>query len=413
MEVCGLLGEKLSHSYSPLIHSMLGEYEYKLYEKKETEVEDFIKNSSWTGINVTIPYKKTVIPFMNSLSETAIRAGSVNTVIRGKDGRLFGDNTDVRGFVELVRHSGISVEGRKTLVLGNGGAAASIIVAIEMLGAKPVIISRRGENNYNNLYLHKDAEIIVNTTPLGMYPKTGEAPLDLTAFPDCRGVFDAIYNPSRTKLLLQAEKLGIPFENGLYMLVAQAKCSSEMFTGTEVSDSETERIWKKLNSSMKNIILIGMPGCGKSTVARMIGEMTGREVIDSDAEITKKYRKKPSEIILSDGEKAFRDIECEVISEIGKLSGKVISTGGGTVVREENYNALHQNGTIVWLKRDILKLASKDRPISKKYSPEELYSVRAPLYRRFADAEVDIDEDARLSTEKVLSAVDERINGQI
>ena len=275
---CGLLGEKLPHSYSPQIHSLLGEYEYLLYEKREDELEAFIKSKEWDGLNVTIPYKKDVIKYLDSLGDTALKAGSVNTVVRRSDGTLYGDNTDVYGFIKMVEHSGISVEGKKVLVLGSGGASVAVVTALKQLNALPVIISRRGEDNYNNLEKHYDAEVIVNTTPVGMYPNVGNSPVEPEQFPHLKGVLDVIYNPSLTELLLKAQRLGIKVENGLYMLVAQAKKSSEIFTGNTINDDVIDRIYNKLNGNMKNIVLIGMPGVGKSTIAGELAAITGRTV---------------------------------------------------------------------------------------------------------------------------------------
>ncbi len=248
---CGLLGEKLPHSYSPQIHAMLGHYAYTLFEKTEDALASFLRDGEWDGINVTIPYKKKVLPYLSELSPTAEMIGSVNTIIRRADNTLFGDNTDVYGFMMMVVHSKISVENKKTLVLGSGGASASVLAALREMHAKPVVISRTGENNYQNLYLHKDAEIIVNTTPVGMYPHTGVSPLDLTGFSHLTGVLDLIYNPDRTALLLQAEELGIPCENGLYMLVAQAKRSAELFLGKNLPDGEIDRIYQALKEEKK------------------------------------------------------------------------------------------------------------------------------------------------------------------
>lgn len=246
---CGLLGEKLGHSYSPQIHGMLGGYEYQLFEVERDNLAAFLKSSEWSGLNVTIPYKKLVIPYLDSLSETAQTTGSVNTIIRKEDGTLFGDNTDVYGFMLMVSHSGIKLENKKTLVLGSGGASAAVVAALKKLGAKPVVISRSGVDNYDNIDRNSDAEAIVNTTPVGMYPNVGVSPLDISIFHGLTGVLDVIYNPARTELLLQAEKKGIPTENGLYMLVAQAKRSSELFTGRMIEASEIDRIYHILAES--------------------------------------------------------------------------------------------------------------------------------------------------------------------
>jgi len=391
MMKCGLLGRKLVHSFSPQIHGMLCDYEYELFEKEEDELKEFFKDSDWHGINVTIPYKRSVIPFLSEMSDMARRAGSVNTIIKREDGSFYGDNTDVYGFMMMVEKAGIDVKGKKALILGSGGASGAVMTALETMGAVPVIISRTGENNYSNLYLHEDARIIVNTTPVGMYPDTGKAALDLKVFPDCEGVIDIIYNPARTELLLQAEELGIPCVNGLYMLIAQAYKSAEMFAGHNIEESKIDVILDELTGSMQNIILVGMPGCGKSTMASKLGAKLGLIVKDADDEITKAVGRKPSQIITEDGEAAFRDIESEVIADLGKGSRMVIATGGGAVLRECNYRALHQNGIIVWLRRDTEKLPTGDRPLSAGHDLNAMYEKREPLYKKFADVIVDND----------------------
>lgn len=387
---CGLLGEKLGHSYSPAIHRMLGDYSYEIIEKSPEEVKEFIKSGTFDGLNVTIPYKKMVFPYMNAVSEAAREVGSINTIVRRADGTLNGYNTDVYGFRKMADKTGISLAGQKVLVLGSGGASVSVQYVLRNMGACPVVISRSGPDNYNNFEKHTDAFAIVNTTPLGMYPKNGESPVDLLDFPACKVVLDIVYNPARTALLMQAEKLGIPYENGLYMLVAQAKRASELFTDTQISDSEIDRIYGTLSRELQNIVLIGMPGCGKSTVANRLGELTGRKVMDSDAEFTKRYGRTPEEVIRTDGEETFRRMETEILRELGVLSGTILSTGGGVVTREENYPLLHQNGTIIWLQRDIETLGSEHRPISQTTGVRELYRIREPLYRRFADRIVSV-----------------------
>ena len=409
---CGLLGRSLSHSYSPQIHRELGAYPYRLFELEETEIPVFLKRADWTGINVTIPYKKTVYPYMDEVSPASRRIRSVNTVIRRPDGSLYGDITDVYGFTETVRKSGVCVSGKQTLVLGSGGASAAVCAALEALNAPYTVISRRGENNYENIDKHAGARIIVNATPVGMYPKNGEAPLDLSRFPQLEGVFDLIYNPARTALILQAGALGIPAFNGLYMLVAQAARSAELFTGGKITDETVERVYNKLAQSMRNIVLIGMPGCGKSTLGAEIAALTGREFYDSDAEITRLTGRKPSEIIRADGEAAFRDTESGVLRELGKRSACVIATGGGAVLRSENYAYLRQNGVVVWLKRELDALDDTDRPLLDRAHVRELYAVRPPLYTRFADISTEITGDADVSARRVLATINEYQEGR-
>ena len=403
---CGLLGEKLGHSYSPAIHGMLADYEYKLYERSPEDVESFVRNGEWDGLNVTIPYKKTVMPFCDQLSETAKRIGSVNTLVRRADGSIYGDNTDAYGFERLVRRSGIQVQGKKALVLGSGGASVTVCDVLQTLGAASVtVISRGGENNYDNLDRHADAQIIANTTPLGMYPNTGKAAVDLRRFPQCEGVLDVVYNPARTALMLQAEALHIPCASGLYMLVAQAKRSSELFTDTSIDDSQIDRIEHILASSMQNVVIIGMPGSGKSTVSAALGQRLGRPVQEADALIAEQAGCSIPEIFAAQGEEGFRKLETEVLAQLGKQSGAILSTGGGCVTRAENYPLLHQNGTIFWIQRDTALLPKDGRPISLRSDLNELYEKRRPQYEAFADYVIDNNGSLEETVEKILEVL--------
>lgn len=404
---CGLLGRKLGHSYSPQIHGLLGDYSYDLFEKEPEELASFLKDGDFTGINVTIPYKKDVIPYLDVLSPAAQKIGSVNTIVRRADGSLFGHNSDYFGFVSLVKHSGIAVEGKKVLVLGSGGTSNMVVTALRDLGAAPVVISRSGENNYGNLHLHSDASVIVNATPVGMYPNTGVSPIDLNRFPKLDGVLDVIYNPAKTQLLLDAESLGIPHENGLWMLVAQAKEASEYFTGKKLSDDMIARIHHKLSRQMKNIVLIGMPGCGKSTIGTLLAETLGRTFVDADAQIVQMAGKSIPEIFAQDGEDAFRQWESDALAHLGKQSGLVIATGGGCVTRQRNYPALHQNGSIVWLERDLSLLPTDGRPLSQSNRLEEMYAVRKPLYEAFADVRVANTGSPEDTVTEILSKLEE------
>lgn len=386
---CGLLGRKLGHSYSPQIHALLGDYSYSLFEKEPDDLGDFLRNSDFTGINVTIPYKKDVIPFLDEISPIAQRLGSVNTIVRRAGGSLYGHNTDYFGFASMVKHSGISVAGKKCLVLGSGGTSNTVRNALHDLGAQVVIISRSGENNYQNLSRHEDASVIVNATPVGMYPNTGVSPIDLSLFPHLQGVLDVIYNPAKTQLLLDAESMGLPHENGLWMLVAQAKEASECFTGSTLDDGAIQRIYHILSAQMKNIVLIGMPGCGKTTVCSALAAKTGRIAVDADEELVKLAGKSIPEIFSQDGEETFRALETQVLSQLGKQSGLIISTGGGCVTRQRNYPPLHQNGVIFYLKRNLELLPTQGRPLSQQNPLELLYAQRKEQYLAFSDFVID------------------------
>ncbi len=383
--VCGLLGRRLGHSYSPQIHGQLGNYEYHLFEKEPENLGEFLKHGDFTGLNVTIPYKKDVLRYCDDLSPVAQRLGAVNTIVRKSDGTLVGHNTDYFGFASMVRRCGLAPKGKKVLILGSGGASSTACAVMEELGAKAVVISRSGANNYSNLHLHRDCAILVNTTPVGMYPNVDSAPLSLDDFPALEGVLDVIYNPARTRLLLDAEKRGLKTENGLWMLVAQAKESSEWFTGTKLPEAVIGKIHRNLRKQMENIILIGMPGCGKTTIGKLLAQELGKNFVDADHAITQAAGCDIPTIFATEGEAGFRRWESSVVSELGKQSGLVISTGGGCVTRQENYPALHQNGTMIWVQRDMQSLPTEGRPLSQQNKLADLYAARKPMYEAFAD----------------------------
>ncbi len=401
----GLIGRKLGHSFSPEIHSYLADYEYKLYEMEEEKVGEFLKNCPLDALNVTIPYKKTVMPYLTHISETALKIGSVNTIVKKPDG-LYGYNTDYYGFSYMVNVSGIKIKDKKVLVLGSGGASLTVIAVLTDMGAKEVItISRTGENNYENISRHADADVIVNTTPVGMYPNNGASPVELTVFKKLSGVLDLIYNPSVTKLLYDAKVLGIPCINGLSMLSAQAKRACELFLSTDIEEDPTPDIVKNIEGKLKNIVLIGMPGCGKSTAGKLLSEKLNRTFIDTDEIIVRNSEMPIPEIFSLYGEEEFRKREHTAAEEAGKTTGTVIATGGGIITREENYYPLHGNSYIVWLQRDTALLPVDGRPISQQNDINELYKKRAPLYEKFADVTVQVSENADETVEKIIEEI--------
>lgn len=401
---CGLIGYPLGHSFSPAIHARLADYEYRLYELGAEEVKPFLREKDFDGLNVTIPYKKTVIPFCDELTGAARRIGSVNTIVRRPDGTLLGHNTDYDGLVWLLKSAGVQVAGKKALVLGTGGASLTVQTALRDLGVETLaVISRGGEENYVNLYeRHADAQLLVNATPVGMYPKVGVSPVELERLPALEAVFDVVYNPAKTQLLLDAERRGLRCANGLGMLVAQAKAASERFTGTAIDNGAVERIRADIERDTKNLLLIGMPGCGKSTVGAALAERLGRRLVDLDALVVERAGRSIPDIFAAEGEEGFRRREHEVLCDTAKESGLVIAAGGGVVTRPENLDPMRQNSRIIWLRRELNRLPVEGRPLSQANPLEELYRRREPLYRAAADLTVNNDGSVEETVRQIL-----------
>ena len=394
----GLLGRKLGHSFSPDIHRQIGEaagrtYDYVLFEKEPDELESFIKGGEWEGLNVTVPYKEDVIPFLDKLSEEAAAIGAVNTIVR-KDGRLIGYNTDYYGFMHTLDENEVQVEGAKCLVLGAGGASKAVCAVLKDMGAGEVVVmSRKGETTFADIADHKDADILINTTPVGMYPDTGKSLVYPGTFTKLKWVVDLIYNPIRTNLLCQAKKSLMEPISGLQMLVSQAVYSYMLFTDNVIEEREeiTEKIAGAMRSEKQNILLIGMPGTGKTTVGTALADMLGRELFDTDEMIIARDGRTIPEIFADEGEEYFRDLESAAASELSQKTGVIISAGGGIITREENYYALAENSFIVFLNRDLTLLPIEGRPLSQSQPLERLYQARLPLYRSWCDAEVDMN----------------------
>ena len=385
----GLLGEKLGHSFSPQIHRDLAGYDYQLLPTPPEAVEDLFARRAFQGLNVTIPYKRTVMPLCDEIDPRAAAIGAVNTVVN-RNGRLTGYNTDIDGFLYMARRAGVDMAGKKVVILGSGGTSRTARAAAGELGAREIVtVSRHGEDNYQNLSRHADAQVLVNTTPVGMYPNWGQSPVSLESFPALEGVLDVVYNPLRTALLLQAEERGLPRSCGLPMLVAQAKRAAELFTGQNIDDSRAEAVLHGLREQLTSIVLIGMPGCGKTTVGRALAGKLGRTFVDLDEEIVRRAGMSIPEIFAREGEAGFRERESALVREFGEHTGLVVSTGGGVVTRRENYIPLKQNGLLLHLRRDPAALPTDGRPLSQATAPEELWRRRAPLYAAFADGEID------------------------
>ncbi len=406
MKQFGLLGEKLSHSLSPQIHSYFGDYSYDLIEKSADELSTFFTDCHYDGFNVTIPYKKAVIPYCDELDEQASRIGSVNT-IRFLNGKTIGYNTDYYGFRYLLKNNNVSVNNEKVMVLGSGGASLTVQCVLKDLNAKEiVVISRSGENNYENISKHYDANIIINTTPVGMYPDNLQSPIDLKEFKACHTVVDIIYNPLSTKLLLDAKALGIMAVNGLEMLVAQGKRAAEIFLDEENPDNKLNKTVNAIRQEFSNIVLVGMPGCGKSTVGKLLSEQLGKTFADTDALIAEKAGCSIAEIFKNKGEEYFRQLETDTILTASKQLGLVIATGGGAVLKEINQIALKQNSKVVFLKRDIESLSTDGRPLSKDISTlREMYAKRLPIYQSVSDFTVKVDNDPEITCKRIMEAI--------
>lgn len=381
-----LIGKRLNYSYSKVVHNKLG-YDYDLVEVKEGELASFVRARKYKGFNVTIPYKSAVMEYLDEITEEAKRLGVVNLVMREGE-KLVGYNMDIRGMEYALERSGMSLEGKKVLILGTGNTSATAAYLAEKAGAKEIRkISRSGEDTYQNIGRHKDAQFIINTTPVGTFPANEDCLIDLSLFPLLEGVQEVIYNPFKTRLVLQAEARGLKVATGLDMLVGQAYYSAEKFTGKLPERSVIERVVKEILSEDRNLVLIGMPSCGKTTIGRALAKKTGKRCIDTDEEIVKKHGSIP-DIFAKEGENVFRAYESEVIAEASKLHGVILSTGGGAVKSERNLMNLKQNGIIVYVERDLACLSSEGRPLSQGGKIEALYRERAPLYEAAADIRI-------------------------
>lgn len=394
----GLLGRTLGHSWSPRIHSILGSAPYGIFEREPDEVEGFLLNGNWKGINVTIPYKRDAARLADVRTSRVVRLGVANTLVRLDDGRIKADNTDVLGFSWMLKRfakrewsqsASEALADKKVLVLGSGGASQAVQAALEDVGANIVVISRTGHEGYDGLeQRHADATLMVNTTPVGMYPHCPQSPVPqevLEQMDGLRGVLDVVYNPERTGICLAAERLGIPFESGLAMLVSQAFFASQTFLGHDLDPTLPQRIENDLRTHLRNVVLIGMPGCGKTSAGRKLARMIGRPFVDLDDSFTVDYSISPAECIVQRGEDSFRELESQTAARYGARSGLIIASGGGIVTRQRNYDLLHQNGTIVFLNRPLEELSSEGRPLSQSKGIQKLAKDRMHLYQQWAD----------------------------
>ena len=403
-----LIAKKLSHSFSKPIHNELADYSYEYKELEEDKIGEFLRKKDFDGLNVTIPYKQTVMEYLDEISPEAQKIGAVNT-ITNRDGKLYGYNTDYYGFCYEIKESGADIKGKDVVVLGNGGAAKTVICVCNDMEAKSVRVVSSAELRSGDVDKYYDGQVVINATPVGMYPNTGVAVVDIRKFTKCEAVLDLIYNPAKPQLILDAERLGLKTANGLGMLVAQAKKACEIFTDSLIDDSEIGRIRAKIENQTKNIVLIGMPGCGKSTVGKYLAEKTGREFLDCDEEIAKKGET-PAEIIEKYGEEHFRKIETETLSDLCKKSGFVIATGGGAVTQEVNYDIIHQNAIVVFIDRKIHRLSTKGRPLSQGGIEKirKMYEVRRPLYEKFSHFSVKSRRTWQQTTALIIKELNKR-----
>lgn len=405
----GCIGEHLKHSFSKEIHGYIADYDYLIKEIPKDGVDAFMREHDFKAINVTIPYKETVIPYLDEIDEGARLIGAVNTIVN-RDGKLFGYNTDFYGMSMLAKHAGIELFGKKVLILGTGGTSKTAKAVATASGAAEIIIASRSESANTVLYTdvykyHTDSEIIINTTPVGMFPNILDKPIELKKFPKLSGVLDAIYNPQRTPLILEAKKLGIPAAGGLYMLVAQGVRASEIFLGTKYRESLCDEVFEKIRAEKENIVLIGMPASGKTTVGGILAKRRGVNLTDTDTLCERISGKNIPQIFEEDGEEAFRNIESLAVIEAGRLSATVIATGGGAILREENVDVLRENGKIYFLDRPLEKLIpTSDRPTaSTKAAIEQRYRERICKYRAAADKIIDADRTPEDIAELILS----------
>lgn len=404
----GLIGEHLKHSYSCEIHAQIADYEYELHEIPPSGLGGFLKKREFNAINVTIPYKQDVIPYLDEISDTAKRIGAVNTIVN-RNGRLYGDNTDFAGMLALAKHIGVDMKGRKVLILGTGGASKTGHALAEYMGAQSVYyVSRSGKDGsitYEQAVTeHSDAQIIINATPVGMFPKQDGRPIDISAFPKLEGVIDAIYNPLRTNLILDAQERGIPAEGGLYMLSAQAVHASAVFRDIPLDESLVDKAFKSVKNDKQSIVLIGMPSSGKTTVGRILAEKCGKQLADTDEYIVRKIGMPISDFFAKHGEAEFRKIEKETVAELSATGGRIIATGGGAVLDPENVRALKQNGVLVFLDRRPENLiATDDRPLASRRSAlEKLYAERYDIYCAAAELHIDANTTPEAEADAIL-----------
>lgn len=404
MKPYGLLGQRLLHSLSPEIHRELGNFRFELFQLEPCELDGFFEKKAFSGINITYPYKNIVTKYCDVLSETAKETGSVDTICVADDGRLFGDNCECRAFRYMVQKSGVEIKNKKVLVFGGGENELTVLSVVRDMGAREiVVVSENGETNYINFYDHSDAEVIINTTIIGMYPNNGEELVDLKKFHHLSGVLDLVYNPRRTKLICDAEDLGVFNSDGLSLFVAFAYLTEISFGRITENDELMKKTYKTMSDRRKNIIFVGLPGCGKTTIAKVIAAKLGRPCIDVDRLIEMKAGLPVSDIFTSYGEKYYRELETEVLRKVTRNGGQVISTDSGAVLSKENLYYIRQNGYVVWLTRDLDDLKLNGIYLSRNRSAlERIDAERTPVYRFLADICVTVTDNAETTVFEII-----------
>lgn len=406
----GLCGRTLKHSYSKIIHEYLGNDKYELLSLEKDELYELFESKNFSALNVTIPYKQDALNLCDIVSDEAKAIGSVNTVVN-KNGTLYGYNTDYFGFVYMLNRAGITLKDKKVVILGSGGTSLTSRAVCKGEGAREtIVVSRKGKVNYNNISDHADADVLINTTPVGMYPDNGRAPVDLSIFKNLSGVVDVIYNPIRTALVIEAEKRSIPATTGLPMLVAQAVRAHEYFFDTKVDDTVIEEVYFKCLMKILNVVFVGMPGCGKTSIGKAYASLVKRSFLDTDIFVEQAGMPIP-EIFEKYGEEAFRDKETAAIGMLSSMSEKVIATGGGAVKREKNVELMKQNGVVVYLKRDLDKLSTEGRPLSQGGDEKirQLYEERHALYENAADVVIETHEDVEECADRLYKMILEEL----
>ena len=402
----GCIGEKLTHSFSKEIHNLLFDYDYKIQEIPKGELHGFMTKKDFKAINVTIPYKQDVIPYLDFVSDTARNIGAVNTIVN-RDGKLYGYNTDFSGMTALIKKQGIKIKNKTVLVLGSGGTSKTAVAVAKTLGAKQVVrVSRTAKEDcitYDDMYAgYADAQVIINTTPCGMYPNIIGEPVNIDRFVRLEAVVDAIYNPLRSNLVVKAKQRGINTIGGLYMLVAQAAHAAELFVETKVPTETVDAVYHAIVKQKQNIVLVGMPSSGKTTIGKKLADKLSMQFIDTDKEIEKLSGKTIPEIFKESGESGFRDIESSVISKVPAKQNCIIATGGGAILREQNVITLKGNGIIYFIDRPVqMLITTEDRPLSS--NRDELvkrYNERYDIYCSVADKKV-------LNDGKIQTVIDE------